>query len=48
LVANDYRHLWIDLDAERIFRAEADIAPRFNPKRLQNNDRRSRDKYLQD
>jgi hypothetical protein len=47
-VAHDHRRLWIDLDATRIFGAEADTSPRFCPKRLQNDDRRSRDKYLQD
>jgi Reverse transcriptase (RNA-dependent DNA polymerase) len=47
-VSNDHRRLWIDLDSERIFGTEADTAPRFKPKRLQNNDRRTRDKYLQD
>jgi hypothetical protein len=47
-VANDHRRLWIDLDAEHIFGAEADTSPRFKPKRLQYTDRRTRDKYLQD
>jgi hypothetical protein len=47
-VAHDHRRLWLDLDTERIFGAEADISPRFKPKRLQTNDRRSRDKYLKD
>jgi hypothetical protein len=47
-VAHDHRRLWLDLDIDQIFGAEADIAPRFKPKRLQNSDRRSRDKYLQD
>jgi Reverse transcriptase (RNA-dependent DNA polymerase) len=46
-VANDHRRLWLDLDTETVFGAEADISPRFKPMRLQNSDRRSRDKYVQ-
>jgi endonuclease/exonuclease/phosphatase family metal-dependent hydrolase len=47
-VANDHRRLWIDLDIQQVFGAEAEISPRFKPKRLNNSDRRTRDKYLAD
>ncbi len=47
-VAHDHRRLWLDLDIAQVFGAEADISPRYKPSRLQNNDRRTRDKYLKD
>jgi hypothetical protein len=47
-VAHDHRHLWIDINVEQVFGAEADISPRFKPQRLQNSDQRSCDKYLKD
>jgi hypothetical protein len=47
-VAHDHRRLWIDINIEQIFGAEADISPRFKPQRLNNSDRRSRDKYIKD
>jgi Reverse transcriptase (RNA-dependent DNA polymerase) len=42
----DHRLLWIDLDLETTFGYEPDISPRYKPRRLQYDDRRSRDRYL--
>jgi hypothetical protein len=42
----DHRLLWVDLDLKQTFGHEADISPRFKPQRLQNDDPRTRDKYL--
>lgn len=43
----DHRMLWVDLDLDQLFGQEVDISPRYKPKRLQNDDQRTRNRYLE-
>jgi hypothetical protein len=42
----DHRLLWMDLDLETTFGYEPDISPRYKPRRLKYDDRRTRERYL--
>jgi hypothetical protein len=42
----DHRLLWMDLDLDTTFGYEPDISPRYKPRRLKYDDRRTRERYL--